>query len=315
LAPHHDLPASGRVGPDGLPPPGVVRTVRDMYVRHPFPPAQRKYSYRRHAAYVRRFLTEQGVDPQGLQFGDIACGTGLMMLDYAREFPEASFTGYDISPASVDLVNETLRSEGVTNARAHVQDITALDVTKQFDYIVSWGTAHHLPDPAAGIAILCRALKPGGILRLGVYGYYGNWQRRVQQEIIRLITATVPDDDAARIEAVRIWARGDRNFKNYYTAPPIDLDDDNWVVDEFLHVWEKHLQLRDVVSWLRDQEMRVVRMTDYYDQEIPLEVGCHSSSSAFTAMAEKLPFESQCHVIDMIVRPYWLSLFAEKASA
>ena len=82
-----------------------------MYVRHPFPPAQRKYSYRRHAAYVRRFLTEQGVDPQGLQFGDIACGTGLMMLDYAREFPEASFTGYDISPASVDLVNETLRNE------------------------------------------------------------------------------------------------------------------------------------------------------------------------------------------------------------
>jgi hypothetical protein len=29
-------------------------------------------------------------------------------------------------------------------------------------------------------------------------------------------------------------------------------------------------------------------------------------------MAEKLPFESQCHVIEMIVRPYWLSLFAEK---
>jgi len=125
-----------------------------------------------------------------------------------------------------------------------VQDITTLDLTEHFDYIVSWGTAHHLPDPAAGIAILCRALKPGRILRLGVYGYYGNWQRRVQQEIIRLITATLPDDDAARIEAVRTWARGDRNFKNYYTAPPVDLDDDNWVVDEFLHVWEKHLQLR-----------------------------------------------------------------------
>ena len=86
-------------------------------------------------------------------------------------------------------------------------------------------------------------------------------------------------------------------------------------VDEFRHVRERHLQLRDIVSWLRDQEMRVVRMTDYYDQEIPLEVGCHSSNSAFTAMAEKLPFESQCHVIDMIVRPYWLSLFAEKAGA
>jgi len=301
--------------PGSSSPREVVRAVRDMYVRHPFPPLQRKFSYRRHAAYVRRFLEERGVDPRGRKFGDIACGTGLMLLDHAREFPETSFAGYDISEASVEFANETLRQEGVTNARAYAQDITALGVESEFDYIVSWGTVHHLPDPAEGIAILCRALKPGGILRLGVYGYYGNWERRVQQEIIRVVTGTVGGDDAARVEAVRVWARGDRNFKNYYTAPPVDLDDDNWVVDEFLHVWEQHLQLRDVVSWLGGQGMRVLRMTDYYDQEISLDVASHSASPVFAAMADKLPFESQCHVIDMIVRPYWLSLFAEKARA
>jgi SAM-dependent methyltransferase len=287
-----------------------------MYVRHPFPPSQRKYSYRRHAAYVRRFLEERGgIDPRGCTFGDIACGTGLMMLDYAREFPETSFVGYDISDASVELANQTLRQEAAANASAYVQDITALDVDGEFDYIVSWGTIHHLPDPAKGIAILCRALKPGGILRVGIYGYYGNWERRVQQEIIRTITETAGADDAARIEAVRVWARGDRNFKNYYTAPPVDLDDDNWVVDEFLHVWEQHLRLRDVVSRLGEHGMRVLRMTDYYDQEIPLDVASHSTSPVFAAMAEKLPLEIQCHVIDMIVRPYWLSLFAEKTRA
>lgn len=283
-----------------------------MYVRHPFPPSQRKYSYRRHAAYARRFLEERGIDPRGRKFGDIACGTGLMMLDYAREFPETSFVGYDISEASAGLANETLSQEGVTNARAYVRDITALDLEGEFDYIVSWGTVHHLPDPAQGIAILCRALKPGGILRVGVYGSYGNWERRVQQEIIRAITETAGGDDAARIEAVRVWARGDRNFKSYYTAPPVDLDDDNWVVDEFLHVWEQHLQLRDVVSWLGGQGMRVLRMTDYYDLEIPLDVAAHSTSPVFAAMVGKLPYESQCHVIEMIVRPYWLSLFTEK---
>jgi SAM-dependent methyltransferase len=238
-----------------------------------------------------------------------------MMLDYAREFPETRFVGYDISETSVELVNETLSQEAVMNARAHVQDITALDLEDELDYIVSWGTVHHLPDPAQGFAILCRALKLGGILRVGVYGYYGNWERRVQQEITRAITGSAGGDDAARIEAVRVWARGDRNFKNYYTAPPVDLDDDNWVVDEFLHVWEQHLPLRDVVSWLGDQGMRVLRMTDYYDQEIPLDVASHSTSPVFAAMAEKLPFEDQCHVIDMIVRPYWLSVFAEKTDA
>jgi SAM-dependent methyltransferase len=300
---------------DGSSASDVVRAVRDMYVRHPFPPAQRKNSYRRHAAYVRQFLEDQDINHRGGTFGDIACGTGMMMLDYAREFPETSFVGYDISETSVGIVNQTLDHEEVSNARAYNQDITALDRTDEFDYIVSWGTVHHLPDPAQGIGILCRALKPGGVLRLGVYGYYGNWERRLQQEMVRAVAGPNLPDDSARIDAVRVWAQGDRNFKNYYTAPPVDLADDNWVVDEFLHVWEQHLRLSDVVSWLRGHGMQVQRMTDYYDQEIPLDVTYHSSSPVFAEKVAKLPFESQCHVIDMIVRPYWISLFARKASA
>jgi len=291
----------------------VVSAVREMYLRHPFPPPQRKNSYRRHAAYVRRFLQDRGIGTEGATFGDIACGTGLMMLDYAREFPETSFVGYDISQTSVGLVNQTLDTEQVPNARAYIQDITALDRANEFDYILSWGTVHHLPDPQQGLAILCRALKPGGVLRLGVYGYYGNWERRIQQEMLRVTAGSDVLDDQAKIEAVRVWAQGDRNFKNYYTAPPVDLSDDNWVVDEFLHVWEQHLRLSDLVSWLRGQRMEVLRMTDYYDQEIPLDVTYHSSSPVFAERVGKLPFESQCHVIDMIVRPYWISLFAQKA--
>ena len=291
----------------------VVSAVRQMYARHPFPPPQRKNSYRRHAAYVHQFLRERGIVAEGATFGDIACGTGLMMLDYAREFPETTFVGYDISETSVGLVNQTLDAERVANARAYLQDITALDREDDFDYILSWGTVHHLPDPARGIAILCRALKPGGVLRLGVYGHYGNWERRIQQEMLRKIANPGQLDDQARIDTVRVWAQGDRNFKNYYTAPPVDLTDDNWVVDEFLHVWEKHLRLSDVVRWLREMRMEVLRMTDYYDQEIPLDVTHHSGSPEFADRVGKLSFENQCDVIDMIARPYWISLFAQKA--
>jgi SAM-dependent methyltransferase len=298
---------------DGFSSTEVVSAVRHMYVRHPFPPPQRKHSYRRHAAYVRQFLHQRGIVPDGATFGDIACGTGLMMLDYAREFPETSFIGYDISETSVGLANKTLDAEHVSNARAYTKNIMALDQADAFDYMVSWGTVHHLPDPARGVAILCRALKPGGILRLGVYGYYGNWERRIQHEMMRVIARPDLLDDQARIEAVRVWAQGDRNFKTYYTAPPVDLADDNWVVDEFLHVWEQHLRLSNVVSWLRGQRMEVLRMTDYYDQEIPLDVRHHSSSPEFAERVGKLPFENQCQVIDMIVRPYWLSVFAQKA--
>jgi hypothetical protein len=104
-----------------------------------------------------------------------------MMVGYVREFPETSSTSYDISGPSVELLNQTLGEEAITNAHAYLRGITAL------------------------------------------------------------------------------------------------------------------------------------RMTGYYGQEISLDVAAHSTSAVFAAMAEKLPLESQCRVIEMIVRPYWLSLAAAKS--
>jgi len=294
-------------------PEDITSSVREMYRHHPFPTAQRKHSYQHHAAYVRKVLESLGIDPRGKKFGDIACGTGLMLLDYAKEFPEAEFTGYDLSDASVERANQTLVSEGVTNAKAHVQDIMKLEVENQFDYILSWGTIHHLADQVKGVHNLCRALKPGGVLRTGIYGFYGNWERRIQREIARVVSGSLPQSDfESRIQIVREWAKGDRNFKNYYTAPPVDLDDDDWVVDEFLHVWEHHYPLREVVGWFQGEGMRVLRMTDYYNQEISLDIAQHSTSQPFIERVKALPFAEQCHIIDMIVRPYWLSLIVQK---
>ena len=292
---------------------GIARHVAEMYTRYPFPTPQRKNSYRKHAGYVRQFLEGLGVNLQGARFGDIACGTGLMLLDYAREFPEVQLRGFDITDGSVRSANETLEREGITNARACVQDIMELDLQAEFDYVLSWGTIHHLPDSREGVHILARALKPGGVLRTGIYGFYGNWERRIQQEIVRTISGDgdIPEM-ASKIAAVREYASGDRNFKNYYTAPPVDLSDDAWVVDEFLHVWEQHLTLRDVVTWLQQEGLEILRLTDYYDQEISLDIVRHSTSEAFVERVRRLPFAQQCHVIDMIVRPYWLSLFVRK---
>jgi len=294
----------------------IVRNVREMYQRHPFPTPQRKHTYRRHAQYVRRFLAEMGIDPRGKLFGDIACGTGLMLLDYAQTYPETEFIGYDISPTSVERANRILEEEGVRNARCYVQDIMEMQDCERFDYIVSWGTIHHLPDPREGVRILCRALKPGGILRTGIYGFYGNWERRIQQEIIRTLTKNHHIlDFKEKIQVVREWAQGDRNFKNYYTAPPVDLNDDDWVVDEFLHVWENHFGLREVVSWFLGEGMTILRLTDYYDQEIPLDIAQHSTSQPFIERVRALPFEEQCHIIDLIVRPYWISLLVQKPAS
>ncbi len=290
----------------------VTGRVHDQYAIHPFPPPQRKHSYRQHAAFVRSFLEGLGKDPHGWRFGDIACGTGLMMLDYALEFREASFAGYDLSETSVDRANELFRREGVENARAAVANLLEIEEIESFDYLLSWGTVHHLADPFQGIAVLCRALKPGGVLRLGVYGHYGNFERKLQQEIMETVGGHLPLDE--RIALVREWATVDPRLVEANTAPPVDLDDDDWVVDEFLHAWEQPLRLRDVVRCLDASGVQVVGLTDYYDAPISLDPSRHLPPGHLSELAAELSFERRCHLVDLLVRPYWLSVLAVKQS-
>ncbi len=290
----------------------VTGRVHDQYAVHPFPPPQRKHSYRGHAAYVRSFLEGIGRDPARWRFGDIACGTGLMMLDYALEFPEASFVGYDLSETSVDRANEMLRREGVDNAEAAVANLLEIEETESFDYILSWGTVHHLADPFQGISVLCRALKPGGVLRLGVYGHYGNFERKLQQEIMETVGGHLPLEE--RISLVRTWAEVDPRFVGAQTAPPVDLDDDDWVVDEFLHAWEQPLKLGEVVGCLGSSGLAAVVLTDYYDEPISLDPARYLPPGPLSELAAGLPFEQQCHLVDLLARPYWLSVLAVKQS-
>lgn len=293
----------------------VIDRVRAMYRDHPFPPPQRKNSYRSHARYVRGFLESQGLRTAGAHFGDIACGTGLMMLDYCQEFPEAKVTGLDLSDVSVGRANATLQEHGCSNGTCYTQDIMGLDLVSEFDYLVSWGTVHHLSDPRQGLQNLANAVRPGGLLRLGVYGYYGNWERRIRRELATTLGSSVhPDDIAAQARLVSDWAKSDDEFRNFRTAPPVDFEDTDWVVDELLHVWEKHLHFKDVAMWLQESGLELLRLTDYNDQEISLNVADHSNASVVVDNAERLPFIERCNLIDLLVRPYWISALARKPS-
>ncbi len=60
----------------------------------------------------------------------------------------------------------------------------------KFDYIDCCGVLHHLPDPAAGLAILRGALNDDGGIGLMVYGAFGRTGVYHLQEALRLLGAT-----------------------------------------------------------------------------------------------------------------------------
>jgi len=273
----------------------ISKRVRAQYTEHPFPPPCRRGTYSRQAAYLRGLL-EDVAHPYVL---DAGCGTGAMVVDFARAMPDAQFVGVDLTPASVEVARAYAREAGVRNATFHVGRVEDLG-GESFDLVHSWGVLHHTPWPEDSFSAVWRATKPGGWVRVGVYGEYGNHIRRCQQALLR---GQTPD-------LVRAWAAGDATCRESYTQPPVDLAADAWVVDEFLHEHEHHIRLAELAEWSAPRTAEA--LTDYDCNPISLFLSSHNTDQSW--VREMLDREVNVYeAIDLIARPYWLGWSARKA--
>lgn len=98
------------------------------------------------------------------------CGTGQHALETARRFPRARVLALDLSRASLAYALRMTRAAGVGNVEFAHGDLLALPGTRSFDAIEAVGVLHHLADPGAGWRRLLAVLRPGGLLRVGLYG-------------------------------------------------------------------------------------------------------------------------------------------------
>ena len=76
----------------------------------------------------------------------------------------------DLSLTSLAYAVRKTRELGIGNIEYRQADILALGaLTERFDVVDCTGVLHHLADPVAGWRILCSLLRPGGLMRIGLY--------------------------------------------------------------------------------------------------------------------------------------------------
>lgn len=158
----------------------TLTAVRDFYERHPYPPPVDDLDrYRETWSNAGRRVLDSHLFWPNEPFREdrsvlvAGCGTS-QAAKYAMRWPDADVVGIDVSANSVESTLALKRKYQLDNLQVEQVGLERIhELGRQFDFIVSTGVLHHLPDPDAGLAALQRCLKSEGAMHLMVYAPYG----------------------------------------------------------------------------------------------------------------------------------------------
>ncbi|MDC3020982.1 tetratricopeptide repeat protein [Paracoccaceae bacterium] len=98
------------------------------------------------------------------------CGTGQHSIRNAIRFKDSKVLAIDLSLSSLGYAKRKTEELGVGNIEYMQADILDLSkLGKKFDIVESVGVLHHMDNPAAGWRVLTNCLKPGGLMKIGLY--------------------------------------------------------------------------------------------------------------------------------------------------
>ena len=119
---------------------------------------------------------------------DAGCGFGRHTY-YAAEFG-ATVVGFDLSDAVEAAYRNCRKFEKVHIVQG---DIYNPPFSKRFDFIMSIGVLHHLPDPKRGFMQLVDLMRRDSSIFAWLYGKEGRWFKiHVVEGIIRKVTTRMP---------------------------------------------------------------------------------------------------------------------------
>ncbi len=241
----------------------MTERVRAQYEAYPYPPRDPRDEAKRliegspsHLLEINHYVFAGRRDfrePFRALVAGGGTGDGTIMLaqHLADRGCPAEIVYLDVSSAARAIAEARARQRNLTNIRFVTSSLLELQnlALGQFDYIDCCGVLHHLPDPAAGLAILAAALKDDGGIGLMVYGALGRIGVYHLQAILRQLAAD--ESDTARLDLARRLLK-QLPTTNWFARNPFMRDHlnvgDAGVYDLLLHSQDRAYTVPDLVA-------------------------------------------------------------------
>lgn len=255
----------------------VSKMVRDMYEELPYP------KWRDFSKVIYEPTIEGDIQNDELEILNAGCGTGHEAIELGWAFPNSNVLAVDLSLNSLAFAKQKALEYGVKNITFHQADILNLrELDREFDYVSSGGVIHHMKDPEEGLKVLVDVLKPGGILRLGLYS-------KIAREPITRIRNAIKDkgyttsfDDMRRFrrEAEDVVGRDTMNLmyrsSDFYAMPTCK--------DLLFHVQEHQFTLPQLKDTLERNGLEFIKF--------------HHHKDVFDAYKKMFPDDEDCNNLD-----------------
>jgi len=132
------------------------------YATFAFGPAAAIYEALTGGEGWRRDCREMAARVAGPRVLDLGIGPGTSAIEMARVDPSRSHVGLDLSARMVAVAAVRARSAGVPLALVRGDGLALPFRSAAYDGATGHSYLYLLPDPQAGLAEVCRVLRPGG---------------------------------------------------------------------------------------------------------------------------------------------------------
>ena len=243
----------------------VSQAVRVQYEENPYP---RWLSFDRMPPVAASQWLEVEVPglqtptefPLPLRLLVAGCGTGVETLGLATQIVGVRVTAVDLSLSSLAYAQRMANELGVTNVEFRQADILELaEWPEPFDIVYCVGVLMAMRDPQAGLRALLRLVRPGGLLKLGLYSKRARASVNVAREVIR--QRQLPATASAIREFRQYVYAAERDsplksllrWRDFYSMSDCR--------DFLFHVQEHQFELPQIAAMLRDHGLTVLGMS------------------------------------------------------